>query len=63
MSKKFTEKEVNTQTGEIRNTDPKWKPFFDASAYITDDIIEGKVERKEFEEKFLDRKSVGRERV
>lgn len=53
MSKHFQGKEYNTETGEIRNTDPKWKPFFDASAYITDDIIEGKVERKEFEEKFF----------
>lgn len=53
MSKHFQGKEYNTETGEVRNTDPKWKPFFDASAYITDDIIEGKVERKEFEEKFF----------
>ena len=53
MSKKFTEKEVNTQTGEIRNKSPLWMPYLDTGSYIKEDMIEGFKERKEFEDRFF----------
>lgn len=53
MGKRFIDKEVNTQTGEIRNKNPLWMPYLDTSNYIKEDMIEGIKERKEFEDRFF----------
>lgn len=53
MDKHFKGREVNVETGETRYMNPIWRPLFDPSEYISKDIISGKLERKEFEEKFF----------
>ncbi|WAX23201.1 hypothetical protein VL10_ORF10 [Staphylococcus phage vB_SauM_VL10] len=53
MNKKFIDKEVNSDTGEVRYKDPSWSPYFDGQEYLKEQFMYGKMERKEFEEKFF----------
>lgn len=53
MDKKYSKKEVNLETGEIRYASPLWMPYLDTSSYVKEDMIEGIKERKEFEDRFF----------